>query len=86
MQGPAGVDPSGAISEVKMKKIAGMDYLDRRETAAFLGVGLSTLDTLTRRSRKGGLVPPLPFFQLRANGPIFYSKERLESWVQKRTK
>ena len=74
MQGPAGVDHSGALSEVKMKKIAGMDYLDRHETAAFLGVGLSTLDTLTSRSRNGWLVPPIQFFQIMANCPIFYSK------------
>lgn len=69
-----------------MKKIAGMDYMDRRETAEYLGVGLSTLDVLTRRSRKGTLVPPLPYFQLKARGPVFYSKERLESWVVRRTK
>lgn len=69
-----------------MKKIAGMDYMNRRETADFLGVGLSTLDTLTHRSRKGTLAPPLPYFQLKPRGPIFYSKERLESWVIEKTK
>ncbi len=69
-----------------MKRIAGMDYLDRRETAEYLGIGLSTLDVLTRRSRKGQLTPPLPYFQLKTRGPIFYSKERLETWVVKRTK
>lgn len=69
-----------------MKKIAGMDYMDRREAAEYLGVGLSTLDALTRRSRKGQLVPPLPYFQMKTRGPIFYSRDRLEAWVVKRTK
>lgn len=62
--------------------IMGMECLGRKKAAEELGLSVSTLDVMIRKSRAGRMKVPLRFFQLRRSAPMWFPRPWLEKWVE----
>ena len=62
--------------------IMGMESLGRKKAAEELGLSVSTLDVMIRKSRAGRMKVPLRFFQLRRSAPVWFPRPWLEKWVE----
>lgn len=63
------------------KMIGHMPCYSREKAADYIGVGLSTLDKITRLSRLGRAKVKIKFIQMKKNAPIWYPKEWLDSFI-----
>lgn len=64
------------------KTIMGMECLGRKRAADELGLSVSTLDVMIRKSRNGRMAVPLRFFQVRRSAPVWFPRPWLEKWVK----
>lgn len=64
------------------KNIAGEEYLDRAESAEFVGMALTTFDKYLARSRHGRLRFPLEYYQPGGpHTPLYINRAFLARWV-----
>lgn len=63
------------------KMIGDMLCYSREKAADYIGMGISTLDRITKLSRKGRATVKIKFIQIVNGAPIWYPKEWLDSFV-----
>lgn len=60
------------------------DYMNREDTAYYLGASVPTFDLMLALSRSGKLKPSIPIFRRTPNGKPFFRKSKMDEWIKLR--
>lgn len=69
------------VKQQEEKMIGGQLCYCREKAAEYIGMGISTLDRITRLSRMGKAKVRIRFIQFKKGAPVWYPKEWLDSFV-----